>query len=73
VVDVSPQLAAHGGSTAISLPAGSSASAPGAAVYGVALRTWAAASETTSARWVRAGAPVDLSTATTAGVSLVLP
>lgn len=72
-IDVSPQIAAHGGSTAIALPAGSSASAPAAAVYGVALRTWAAASETTSARWVRAGTPIDLSSTTSASVNLVLP
>lgn len=72
-VDVSPQIATHGGSTAIALPAGSSASAPAAAVYGVALRTWAAASETTSARWVRAATPIDLSSATSANVNLVLP
>jgi len=73
VADVSSQIAAHGGSAAISVPTGSSASAPAAAVYGVALRTWASASEAATVRWVRAGAPVDLSTATTAGVSLVLP
>jgi hypothetical protein len=73
VADVSSQIAAHGGTTAISLPTGASASAPSAAVYGVALRTWASATEAASVRWVRAGAPVDLSTATTAGVSLVLP
>jgi len=73
VVDVSSQIASHGGSTAISVPTGSSTDAPAAAVYGVALRTWAAASETTSARWARAGAPISLSTATSASVSLVLP
>ena len=73
VVDVSSQVASHGGSTAISVPTGSSTNAPAAAVYGVALRTWVAASETTSARWTRAGAQVDLSTAATANVSLALP
>ena len=73
VVDVSSQIASHGGSTVISVPTGSSADAPAAALYGVALRTWAAASETSSARWARVGAPVNLSTATTASVSLVLP
>ena len=73
VADVSSQIASHGGSTAISVPTGSSTGAPAAAVYGVALRTWAAASETSSARWARVGAPVNLSTATTANVSLVLP
>ena len=73
VVDVSSQIASHGGSTAISVPTGSSTDAPAAAVYGVALRTWVAASETTSARWTRAGAPIDLSKAATASVSLALP
>ena len=73
VVDVSAQIAAHGGSTTISVPSGTNANAPAAAVYGVALRTWVAASETTSARWARAGAPIDLSTATSASVSLALP
>jgi len=43
------------------------------AVYGVALRTWAAASEATTARWTRAGAPTNMSATTTASVSLVLP
>ena len=73
VADVSAQIASHGGTTAISVPSGSSASAPAAAVYGVALRTWVAASETGTTRWVRAGAPTSLSTATTASVDLVLP
>jgi hypothetical protein len=73
VVDVSAQIASHGGTTAISVPSGSSASAPAAAAYGVALRTWVAASEASTTRWVRAGAPADLSSATTAGVTLVLP
>ena len=73
VVDVSAQIAAHGGSTTISVPSGTNANAPAAAVYGVALRTWVAASETTSTRWARAGAPIDLSTATSASVSLALP
>ncbi len=73
VVDVSAQIAAHGGSTTINVPSGANANAPAAAVYGVALRTWVAASETTSARWARAGAPIDLSTATSASVSLALP
>ena len=71
--DVSSQLASHGGSTVLDVPSGSSANAPAAAVYGVALRTWTASSETTSARWTRVGAPVNLSSATSASVSLVLP
>jgi len=73
VVDVSSQIASHGGTTAISVPTGASADAPAAAVYGVALRTWAAASEATTARWTRAGAPTNMSATTTASVSLVLP
>lgn len=73
VADVSSMIAAHGGMTTIGVPSGTSATAPAAAVYGVALRTWVAASETTSARWSRVGTPADLSTATTASVSLALP
>ena len=73
VVDVSAQLAAHGGSTTINVPSGASTDAPGAAIYGVALRSWVAASETSTTRWVRASAPIDLSSATSAGVSLALP
>ena len=73
VVDVSSQIATHGGTTAITVPSGSNSAAPAAAVYGVALRTWAAATETTTARWARAGSPVNLSTAASANVSLVLP
>ena len=73
VVDVSAQIAAHGGSTTINVPSGASTDAPGAAVYGVALRSWVAASETSTTRWVRASAPIDLSSATSASVSLALP
>ena len=73
VADVSPQIATHGGSTTIDVASGTSANAPAAAIYGVALRTWVAGSETATARWTRVGAPVDLSTATAANVSLVLP
>ena len=73
VVDVTALIGAHGGTIAIGVPSGSSPDAPAAAIYGVALRTWVVASETTSARWARAGAPIDLSTATTATVSLALP
>jgi hypothetical protein len=73
VADVSAQLAAHGGSTAVNVASGASADAPAAARYGVALRTWVGGAETTTARWSRTSAPVDLSTATTADVSLVLP
>ncbi len=73
VADVSSLIASHGGSTTIAVTSGMSTSAPAAAIYGVALRTWVAGSETTTARWTRAGAPVDLSTAATASVGLVLP
>ena len=73
VVDVSAQVAAHGGSTTIAVPSGASTDAPGAAVYGVALRSWVAASETSTTRWVRTSAPIDLSSATSANVSLALP
>ena len=73
VADVSSQLASHGGSTVFTIPSGTSADAPAAAVYGVALRTWVAASETTSAHWTRVTSPVNLSTATSATVTLALP
>ena len=73
VADVSSLIATHGGTTTINVASGTSANAPAAAIYGVALRTWVAGSETTTARWTRAGAPVDLSTATSANVSLLLP
>jgi len=73
VVDVSAQVASHGGSTTIDVPSGSAASAPGAAVYGVALRTWIGATEGASARWSRTTTPISLATAASANVSLVLP
>jgi len=73
VVDVSSQIASHGGTTDISVPTGESADAPAAAVYSVALRTWAAASEASTVRWSRAGAPTNMSATSTASVSLVLP
>jgi len=73
VVDVSAQIATHGGSTTIDVPGGSASAAPAATVYWVALRTWVGAAEGASARWARASAPADLSAATTAAVSLALP
>jgi hypothetical protein len=73
VVDVSSQIASHGGSTTINVPSGSSTSAPAAAVYAVSLRTWIGSTEGASARWSRTAAPVNLSTATSANVNLVLP
>lgn len=73
VVDVSSQIASHGGSTTINVPSGSSSAAPAAAVYGVALRTWVAGSDATTARWTRTNAPISLSASSTANVTLVLP
>jgi hypothetical protein len=73
VVDVSSQIASHGGSTTINVPSGSSSSAPGAAIYAVSVRTWTGSTEGASAHWSRTGAPVDLSTSATANVNLVLP
>ncbi len=73
VVDVTALLASHGGTATVSVPSGSAVDAPGAAVYGVALRTWVAASEATSTRWSHGAAPLDLSTATTANINLALP
>jgi hypothetical protein len=73
VVDVSSLIATHGGPTTVGVPSGKSASAPAAAVYGVALRTWVGSADATSARWSRISAPVDLSTSATASVSLTLP
>jgi hypothetical protein len=72
VVDVS-SLIAHGGAVPITLPSGSAAGAPAAAVYGVAVHTWKTGSELTSSRWSRSGAPLDMSTATTASAALGLP
>jgi hypothetical protein len=73
VADVSPLIATHGGSTTISVASGTSTSAPAATSYRVALRTWIAGSDTTTARWTRSGAPVDLSSVAAANVSLMLP
>jgi len=73
VVDVSSQIASHGGSTTINVPCGSSTTAPGAAIYAVSVRTWTGSSEGASARWARTGAPVNLSTSASANVNLVLP
>jgi len=73
VVDVSSQIASHGGSTTINVPSGTSTSAPGAAVYALAVRTWIGGTEGASARWSRTSAPVNLSTTASANVNLVLP
>jgi hypothetical protein len=72
VVDVSGLLA-HGGSAPVTLATGSVSTAPAAAVYGVAVHTWKTGDEIASSRWSRAIAPVDLSAATTAAVTLTLP
>jgi len=73
VVDVSSQIASHGGSTTITVPSGSSTTAPGAAIYAVAVRTWPGSTEGASAHWSRTSAPVNLSTAASANVNLILP
>ena len=73
VVDVSSQIASHGGSTTINVPSGASTTAPGAAIYAVAVRTWTGSTEGASAHWSRTGAPVNLSTSASANVNLVLP
>jgi hypothetical protein len=73
VVDVSSMIATHGGTTSINVASGTSTSAPAAAVYGVALRTWVGSSDATTARWTRTSVPVDLSTSATASLSLTLP
>ena len=57
VADMSSLIASHGGATPIGVTSGTSTSAPAASVYRVALRTWVGGSETTTARWTRAGAP----------------
>jgi hypothetical protein len=73
VVDVSSQIATHGGATTIDVPSGVSSSVPAATIYGVALRTWVTGAESTTARWARTGAPVDLGSSGAATVSLNLP
>ena len=73
VVDVTSLVAAHGGTATVSVPSGSASAAPGAAVYGVALRTWVAAAETATTRWTHGSVPVDLSTSATGVISLALP
>jgi hypothetical protein len=71
-LDVSAQVAA-GGTVNVAVPSGESTAVPGAARYGVALRTWMAGSEDTTTRWVRASMPTDLATTHAASVSLTLP
>jgi hypothetical protein len=57
----------------LTVPSGLSSSAPAAAVYHVALRTWKSTGDMTTIRWTRLATPVDLSTATTATVSIAYP
>jgi len=66
-------LIAGGGSLAVTLPGGTSTTAPGAAIYDVALHTWKAGADAGSGRWSRAAAAVDLSHAGSASVALTLP
>ena len=73
VVDVTALVAAHGGTATVNVASGSASDAPGAAVYGVALRTWVAGAESASTRWSHGSIPLDLSTATTASINLALP
>ncbi len=71
-VDVSA-LIAGGGSKTITLPSGSATTAPGAAIYGVAVHSWKAGSELATGRWSRATSNADLSGAASASVTLTLP
>ena len=66
-------LIGGGGSTTVTLPSGTATTAPGAAVYGVALHTWKVGSEFTTARWTRAAPNANLATSATASVALTLP
>jgi hypothetical protein len=79
ITDVSPLIASHGTST-VTVASGSAGGSAGvvaraaaAAVYSVALRTWQAGAEASTTRWVRGGSPIDLSTTTSAGLTLTLP
>jgi hypothetical protein len=71
-LDVSAQLAPAAPVT-VSPPSGTSTAVPGAAWYGVALRTWNSGNEAGTTRWVRASAPIDLASTSTASVTLTLP
>jgi hypothetical protein len=71
-LDVSAQIAS-GGAVAVATPSGETSAVPGAAWYGVALRTWKASDPTGTALWARASKPVDLATTHAASVALTLP
>jgi len=72
IVDATAQMGSHA-PIAVTLPAGRAAAAPGAAVYGLALRTWKSADEVGSARWTRLAAPVSLQDSAAATATLSLP
>ena len=72
-LDVSAQLAAGSGAITVPTRSGTSAAVPGAAWYGVALRTWKASDEARTSLWTRARTPVDLASTSTASVALTLP
>ena len=72
VADVSSLLAA-GGPATFTLPSGTSAAAPGAALYGVAIHTWKAGADATTGRWTRTSVPANLATSATASVAVTLP
>jgi hypothetical protein len=71
-LDVSAQLA-PAQAVPVPLPSGTSTAVPGAAWYGVALRTWNSGNEAGTTRWVRSSAPIDLASTSTASVTLTLP
>jgi hypothetical protein len=67
-------LIGSGGTLSLTLPAGAAAaSLGGTAVYAVSLRAWKRSAPSSSLRWVRTSAPVDLRSASSAQVSLTLP
>jgi hypothetical protein len=72
--DVSSLLAQPAAQLSVPLPAGANAAAlGGTAVYTVSVRAWRRAAPAQSLQWVRVRPAVDLRTASTAGVSIVLP
>jgi hypothetical protein len=67
-------LIGSGGTLSLTLPAGAAAaSLGGTAVYAVSVRAWKRSAPSSSLRWVRTSAPVDLRSASSAQVSLTLP
>lgn len=72
--DVSALLTQPTAQLSVALPAGANAAAlGGTAVYSVSVRAWRRAAPAESLHWVRVRPAVDLRTASTAGVSIVLP